>query len=255
MKKYALIGERLEHSYSMIVHRDIYEEWGIDATFELLECSEDELPMMVKKLKTGEYSGYNVTFPYKKTIMKYIDIISDEAKHIGSVNTIYVVDGKTIGYNTDYFGFYYELLYYRVPVHGKDCYVLGTGGAALAVRKALVDLGGNVYYVSRHPEGKNTISYQELENRKIDVLVNATPVGLYPDVDKSPVSKEIAKKAAYALDCIFNPSVTKMLEYNGSKMNGLFMLVYQAIKAEELFQNREYDGDIDALLRKIEAEI
>ena len=254
MKKYALIGERLGHSYSKIVHEEIYRELNIDADFYLYECKRDELEDVINKLKTGEYAGYNVTFPYKKTVMQYIDVISDEAKAIGSVNTIYVKDGRTIGYNTDYFGFYYELLYYKVPVKGKDCYVLGTGGAALAVHKALEDLGGNVTYVSRHP-GDGAISYEELKNREIDVLVNATPVGLYPNSDACAVDMETAKRSKYVLDVIFNPRITKLLGYRGSKMNGLFMLIYQAIKSEELFQDMKYSGDIDSLIARIEALI
>lgn len=255
MKKYALLGEKLSHSYSPIIHKKIFETYGIDCNYELLECKIDELKGIIDKLRSGEYSGFNVTIPYKIEVMKYLDEISDEAKAIGSVNTISIKDGKVIGYNTDYYGFYNELIYYSVPVKNKDCYILGTGGASLALYKALVDMGGNVKYVSRNPKNKDTISYLELENKNIDLLVNATPVGMSPNVGVSPVSKEIAKRSKYVVDIIFNPKRTQILLDSNSNMNGLLMLVGQAIKAEEIWQEKKYPGDVINLLKEIEAII
>ena len=235
MKKYALLGEKLSHSYSSVIHEEILKDMGIDATYELLELEKNQLKTAIDKLKSGEYNGYNVTIPYKKEIMKYLDEISDEALHIGSVNTIVYENGKTIGYNTDYYGFYNELLYYNVDLKGKDCYILGTGGASLAVSKACLDLGANVYFVSRSNSDKeNVITYLELEHRNIDVIVNTTPVGMYPNMGVSPLKKEITKKAKYVLDIIFNPRQTQLLKDANSNMDGLFMLVGQAIKAEEI---------------------
>ena len=139
-----------------------------------------------------------------------------------------------------------------VEVRDKDCYILGTGGASLAVYKALKDLGGKVLFVSRNPKNPKTISYEELENRNIDVLVNATPVGMFPNVGVSPVKKSIAKRAKYVLDLIFNPKETQILKDANSKMNGLCMLVLQAVKSEEIWQNMEYTKDRKELLERIE---
>lgn len=255
MKKYALVGAHLSHSHSPLVHSEIFKDMNVSASYELLECTDDELEGVINLIRKGEYHGYNVTIPYKMKVMQYLDSISPEALEIGSVNTVAIKNGKIIGYNTDYYGFYDQLVYYNVEVKNKDCYVLGTGGASLAVHKALVDLGGNVKYVSRNPKNKDTISYEELKIVNIDVLVNTTPVGMYPHVNESPVEMDIAKKAKYVLDVIFNPRVTKILEYANSNMDGLFMLVGQAVKSEEIWQDKKYEKDIIELLNRIEVQI
>ena len=252
--KYALLGEHLSHSYSPLIHNEIFKDMKIMASYELLEISKEEIPSTLEKLKNGLYNGFNVTIPYKKEVMKYLDEISDEALNIGSVNTIAMVDGKLVGYNTDYYGFYEELKHFNVDVFGANCYILGTGGASLAVKKALEDLGGRVYYVSRNPKG-DMVSYDELKNRKIDILVNTTPVGMYPNVGVSAVDDVVARGAKYVLDIIFNPRQTKLLADANSKMDGLYMLVGQAIKAEEIWQNKKYNGSIDELLKRIEMKL
>ena len=255
MANYALLGEKLSHSYSPIIHKKIFEAYNLDASYSLLECKKEELVGIINSLREGKYQGFNVTIPYKIEVMKYLDEISPEALAIGSVNTIAYKDGKVIGYNTDYFGFYNELLTYNIPVKDKDCYILGTGGASLALYKALIDLGGNVKYVSRNPKNDNTITYEELNDRNIDLLVNATPVGMYPNVGLSPVDSETAKRSKYVVDIIFNPKRTKLLMDKGSDFNGLLMLVGQAVKAEEIWQDKKYPSDINKLLKEIEAII
>lgn len=249
--KYALLGEHLSHSYSPLIHNEIFKDMKISASYELLEVRIEEIPSVLQRLRNKEFNGFNVTIPYKKEVMKYLDEISDEALNIGSVNTIALVDGKLVGYNTDYYGFYEELKYFNVDVFDSNCYILGTGGASLAVKKALEDLGGRVCYVSRNPKDY-MISYDELKNKDIDVLVNTTPVGMYPNVGISPVDESIALKAKYVLDIIFNPRQTKLLLDAKSNMDGLYMLVGQAIKAEEIWQNRKYNGSIEELLKRIE---
>ncbi len=255
MKKYALLGEKLSHSYSPLIHNKIFKTYGIDASYSLLECQKEELKDIIDSLRSGEYSGFNVTIPYKIEVMKYLDEISSEALAIGSVNTIAYKDGKVIGYNTDYYGFYNELLYYNVPVKNKNCFILGTGGASLALYKALIDLGGNVKYVSRSKSNDNIITYDELEKENIDLLVNATPVGMSPNIGVSPVSSEVAKKSKHVVDIIFNPKRTQLLLDSNSSMNGLLMLVGQAVKAEEIWQDKKYPKDVIELLKEIEAII
>lgn len=255
MKTYALLGEKLSHSHSPLIHNEIFKDLNIDATYIKLECKSDELKSIINDLRNGKYSGFNVTIPYKKEIMQYLDEIDPNAKAIGAVNTVALKNGKVIGYNTDYFGFKNELIYFNVLCKNKNAYILGTGGASLAVYRALLDLGANVYFVSRNSKNDKTISYEELKNKDIDILVNATPVGMYPNVDASPVSKEIALKAKYVLDLIFNPKITKILEYANSKMNGMYMLVGQAIKAEEIWQDTNYNKSIEELVKRIEAII
>ncbi|MDE6407686.1 MAG: phosphotransferase [Anaeroplasmataceae bacterium] len=237
MKRFGLLGEHLSHSYSKIIHTSIFKSLNIEATYSLLECKEEELKNYIELLKQGKYSGFNVTIPYKKTIIKYLDCIDEKAKAIGSVNTVYVKNGKVYGTNTDYDGFLETLKQYQIDVLNKECYILGTGGASLAVNKVLADFGGRCHFVSRTPKNEE-IGYKDLETKKIDVLINTTPVGMYPNVGFSPVSKEIALKAGCVIDIIFNPLETQLLKDADSNINGLHMLVMQAIKAEEIWQGR-----------------
>ena len=248
--KYGLLGEKLSHSYSPIIHNYVFEKLNIDASYELLECNKEELPNYINMLKTGVYNGFNVTIPYKKTIMEYLDVIDDKALNIGSINTVYVKDGKVIGTNTDYDGFLKTLEYYNIDVNNKECFVLGTGGASLAISAVLKDLGGNVTFVSRTPK-EEVISYDDLANKDIDVLVNTTPVGMYPNVDGCPVSKEVIGNSKVVIDIIFNPKITKLLEYANSDINGLYMLVLQAFKAEEIWQDKVIDLDLKELFRRL----
>ena len=253
--KFGLLGEKLGHSHSPLIHNEIFKDFNIDATYEKIEIKSDELKHYIDLLRNGTYNGYNVTIPYKKEIMQYLDEIDDHAKKIGAVNTVANIDGKIIGFNTDYYGFYNELIYYNVPCKNENAYVLGTGGASLAVYHALVDLGSNVKYVSRTPKTDNQISYDDLRKENIDILVNTTPVGMYPNINESPLDLETIKKAKYVLDVIFNPKKTKLLEIANSDMNGFFMLVGQAIKAEEIWHNRKYEFKIEDLLDRITNKI
>ena len=255
MKNYALIGEHLGHSHSPQVHTAIFEAMNVEGNYTKIECSKDELKGLIDDLRNGKYFGFNVTIPYKLEIMKYLDEIDPKAKEIGAVNTVAIKNGKVIGYNTDYYGFKEELIYFGVECQNKNAYILGTGGASLAVSHSLKDLGANVTFVSRNPKNSNTISYEELEKRDIDVLVNATPVGMYPDINSSPVNENIAKQAKYVLDLIFNPEITKILSYANSKMNGFYMLVGQAIKSEEIWQDKKCRQDIEVIIKRVKEMI
>ncbi len=255
MKKFGLLGYPLSHSYSPLIHNKLFKMLNKDYEYFLIECQENELKDKIDLLKKGIYSGFNVTIPYKKKIMEYLDEISPEALKIGAVNTIAYIDGKAVGFNTDYYGFKDEVKYYNIDVENKNCYILGTGGASLAVNKALLDLKANTYFVSRNKIGDNIISYEELLSKDIFLLVNTTPVGMYPNIDKSPVSLDIVKKSKYVMDIIFNPNITKLLSDAKSNMNGLYMLVKQALKSEEIWQNDNYNDltieILDYVRRKI----
>ena len=251
MKKYGLLGEKLSHSYSPTIHNFIFESLNIEASYTLLEVKEEELNSYIEALRNNEYHGFNVTIPYKKTILKYLDFIDAKAETIGSVNTVYLKDGKVCGTNTDYDGFLETIVYHNLDVKHKICYILGTGGASLAVRQVIQDLQGIPYSVSRTPKGEQ-ISYQELEEKEIDLLINTTPVGMYPNLDVSPVSKDVARKAKEVIDIIFNPQQTQLLKDAESDKNGLHMLIMQAIRAESIWQQKEIQISISDLLENLE---
>ena len=142
------------------------------------------------------------------------------------------------------------LEYYNVDVNNKTCYVLGTGGASLAITSVLKDLGGKVMYVSRTPKD-GIIGYNDLVDKEIDVLVNTTPVGMYPNVDACPVNLEVIKNCKVVIDIIYNPKITKLLEYSNSEINGLYMLVLQAFKAEEIWQGISINLDLKELFGRM----
>lgn len=253
MKKFALLGEKLGHSYSPLIHEILFAKMNVDASYELIECNKDELNDYILKLKKKEFTGFNITIPYKVEIMKYLDKVSPEAEKIGSVNTIAVQNGKVIGYNTDYDGFLDTLLENKISVIDKNCYILGTGGASLAVRQVILDQGGYPIFVSRTKEDKeNTIDYEDLENIKIiELLINTTPVGMYPHMDVMPIKETIAERVETCIDIIFNPLETKLLKQVKKGYNGLLMLVGQAIRAEEIWHQKDCTSDIQNILEMV----
>ncbi|MDM8533852.1 shikimate dehydrogenase [Clostridiaceae bacterium HSG29] len=239
MKKYGLLGEKLSHSKSPEIHNDIFKYLEIEASYDLIETEKENLLKHIKK-----YDGLNVTIPYKTEVIKHLKDITDIAKKIGAVNTIY----NEVGYNTDYYGFKKMLEINNISVSNKVVYILGTGGASKAVFKYLKDNNAkSIYFVSRTIKEENIISYDNLKNVEGDIIINTTPVGMYPDIDKSPVNEEILEKFKVAIDLIYNPYETKFLsiskELNLKTTNGLYMLIGQAIKAEEIWQECKIENE------------
>lgn len=231
MKKYGLIGETLPHSYSPLIH----SKFG-DYTYDLCEVSEEGLKSL---LADEEYGGFNVTIPYKKTVMQYCDELSEKAMEIGSVNTVIrQEDGTLKGYNTDYEGFIYLLDEIGINVNGRKCLVLGSGGASLTVQLVLKDLGAaEVIVVSR--SGEN--NYENISKHfDSEVIVNTTPVGMYPNNGRSPINLDDFHECCGVVDLIYNPHRTKLVLDAMAKSiptaGGLSMLVAQAKRASELFQ-------------------
>lgn len=233
MKKFGLIGEKLGHSYSPLIH----SKFG-DYEYDLCEVKEEELEALIS---SEEYGGFNVTIPYKKTVMKFCDELSPQAEAIGSVNTLVRGDdGKLIGYNTDYFGFKFLLNGAGIQPEGMKCMVLGSGGASLTVQAVLKDMGASeVVVVSR--SGEN--NYENIQRHfDSEVIVNTTPVGMYPKNGRSLVNLDDFKNCQGVVDLIYNPNKTKLvldaMEKSLPAAGGLGMLVAQAKEASELFQGR-----------------
>ena len=253
--KFALIGEKLGHSFSPIIHTKVFEKLGIEGEYTLIEVEKDKLITVVEKLKKEELQGINITIPYKTDIMKYLDEISEEAKIIGAVNTVISKNGKLIGYNTDYYGFKMTIEKLDIEVKGRKNFVCGAGGSARAVIKCLEDMESETYLVSRNVEKaklnfstfKNLkiVSYKDLENIKTkNLIVNCTPCGMSPNLDCSILKLGEGKQYKAGVDIIYNPKKTKFLYEFELGANGLFMLVGQAIKAEEIWQEKKIDKKI-----------
>ena len=229
-KRCGLIGEKLGHSFSPAIHGKL-----ADYEYKLYELSPEQVgPFLEKK----EYDGLNVTIPYKKTVIPYCDELTEAAKSIGSVNTIVKrPDGTLLGHNTDYDGFMWLLKNAGAEVKGKKALVLGTGGASVTVQAALRDLGAaQVVVVSRSGED----NYENIARHSdAKILVNATPVGMYPKTSVSPVDLDVFTALEGVFDVVYNPAKTQLLleaEKRGIPCaNGLGMLVAQAKAACERF--------------------
>lgn len=249
---FGLLGEKLGHSISPEIHNRIFEELNIEGSYNIFQVKSESLEDAVIGLKALGAKGVNVTIPYKVQVMKYLDSISEEALKIGAVNTICFDGLKTIGYNTDYYGFGMLIDKFDIDLIGKKAVVLGTGGASKSVIQYLRDNGINaVMSVSRNPnkDEKDIISYNELADlENYDLIINCTPSGMFPNIDSSPVDKKVISKFSAAVDLIYNPSQTLFLKYAqecGIKaVNGLYMLVGQATVAEELWHGIKIDKQI-----------
>ena len=224
-----LLGRKLGHSYSPQIHAQL-----ASYDYSLFEKEPEELADF---LKNGSFTGLNVTIPYKKDVIPFLDEISPVAKRLGAVNTIVRRgDGSLIGHNTDYFGFRYLVKQSMLDVGGKKVLVLGSGGASNTAVAALQELGAEVVIISR--SGENNYGNLHL-NADASVIVNTTPVGMYPNTGVSPIDLGCFPRLEGVLDVVYNPARTQILldaEQRGLvAMNGLWMLVAQAKESAEWF--------------------
>ena len=235
--EYGLIGEKLGHSFSKIIHEMI-----AGYKYELKEIAKEDLDSF---MKNKDFKCINVTIPYKTKVLPYLDFISDEAKKIGCVNTILNKDGKLYGYNTDYYGLKLLIQKQNVDLTNKNVLILGTGGTSLTAKAVLKDLNvKNIYQASR----KNIdglISYDDIYNYDINYVVNTTPVGMYPNNLDKLIDINKFKNIIGLVDVIYNPLNTNLV-LDGKNKNipsdgGLYMLIAQAVYAIKLFKNMEID--------------
>ncbi len=231
--KCGLLGRKLGHSYSPVIH-------GLLADYEyrLYEKEPEELEAFIR---AGAWDGLNVTMPYKKDVIPFCDALTPLARELGSVNTLVrLANGKILGDNTDAWGFDQLLGKVGVSCQGKKALVLGSGGASVTVQAVLKLAGASVVVISR--SGENT--YENLE-RHADaaILVNTTPVGMYPNTGISPVDLDRLPNLEAVLDVVYNPARTQLIldaEARGIPCeSGLYMLVGQAIRASELWTGAE----------------
>ncbi len=256
MKLYAVLGEKLSHTLSPQIHTYIFNKLNINGNYSVIEARRENISKIIESANILGYSGINVTIPYKELIMPYLDEVSKEASDIGAVNTVMIKDGKSYGYNTDYFGFGSMLCRAGLDVTGKDVVIFGAGGAAKALIAYLHDSKAKSVLVAsgvkeelagikKHYNYVDTCELRDEDMFRGDILVNATPVGMFPNVEGSIVSEDVVKRFKGVVDIVYNPLETKLLHYankNGIvSMNGLYMLIDQAIKAEEIFQDCSID--------------
>ncbi len=247
--KCGLLGRKLGHSYSPKIHSNLGSY-----SYSLFEKEPEELETF---LKYGDFTGINVTMPYKKDVIPYCDELTDCAKKLGAVNVVVRRDGKLIGHNTDYFGFQSMVARSGISVTDKKALVLGTGGASATAVAVLKELGAKVVIVSR--TGEN--NYENLHlHADASFIVNATPVGMYPNTGVSPVDLVLFPKLEYVFDIVYNPARTQLLldaeKRNIPCMNGLWMLVAQAKEASEWFADTKIsDAEISRIYKILSAQM
>ena len=248
MKKFGLLGRKLGHSYSPQIHKFYYNN-----EYKLYEKEPEEIE---KFLKSGELDGMNVTIPYKKDVIPYCTRLSDTAEKIGAVNTIVKeADGSLTGYNTDYYGFLYMMKAAKAEVKGKKAIVLGDGGASLTCQTVLKDLeAGSITVISLFSDENN---YDNIyKHYDAQIIVNATPVGMYPNVNESIIDLKPFTKCEAVLDIIYNPKKTMLLkqadELGINNANGILMLIAQAKQSAEFFTGEKID---DSIIEKIAEEL
>ncbi len=227
--EYGLIGNPLGHSYSKIVHGVIG-----DYDYQITPILPENLDAF---MRAKDFKGINVTIPYKKDVIPYCHHVDELAERIGSVNTIVNRKGELWAYNTDYTGFSKMAQKAGISFAGKKVIILGSGGTMLTASAVAKDGdAASVTIVSR----KGPVTYDDLpDHYDADILINTTPVGMYPNVDAAPVDVTHFTRLEGVLDVIYNPLTTKLVA-DARKMgvaaeNGLYMLVAQAVKASELF--------------------
>ena len=248
--EYGCIGKKLPHSFSKIIHEKIGSY-----SYELTELTEQELtPFMEKR----EFKAINVTIPYKQAVISFLYEISPTAKAIGAVNTVVNRDGRLYGYNTDFYGMTSLLNKNNIELKNKKVAILGSGGTSKTSAAVAESLGAvEILRVSRSGK-ENSIVYEELyeKHSDIDVIINTTPVGMYPDIFESPIELSHFKNLSGVADAVYNPLTTKLVQdarqLGITAQSGLYMLTAQAIRAYEIFMDKKAD---DGLLDSIFSDV
>ena len=271
-----IIGDPIEHSFSPYIHNTLCNQLDLNYSYVPFKVSSENLHDAVKGLKAVGIVGFNVTIPHKKNIIRYLDNVSKEALLMGAVNTVKNVEGRLYGYNTDGEGFIRSLYEEGVYVKGKNIIILGAGGAARGVGiKMALEGAESIVILNRTVERAYEISSiindnirgvskHDVLNREIllhygqscDILINTTPLGMYPDVDSCPVDDmDFLHSGIVVCDLIYNPFKTiflKKAEEKGCKViNGLGMLLFQGINSFQIWTGVKVSTDAHKYLQKI----
>ena len=248
--QYGLIGEKLGHSFSKEIHEQLKS-----TPYELVELSLSEIEAF---LEAKNFSAINVTIPYKTAVIPHLSNISERAKEIGAVNTVVNRGGKLWGYNTDFYGLQALIAHAGITLKDKKVAILGTGGTsktALAVSKSL---GAKEIFIVSRRAGEGVITYDELTKyqSEVNVIINTTPVGMYPNTEASPIDISAFAELEGVIDAIYNPLRTQLVieaqKRDICAEGGLYMLVAQAVRASELFLDGTYEeGITERIYRKL----
>ena len=255
MKKFLVIGNPIEHSLSPILHNYWIKNNSIDAIYEKQKLNEDELEQHILQVKEQKISGINVTVPFKKAIIPFLDELSYEAESTQSVNTIYLRNNKVIGHNTDIFGFEISIQKSKYNLNDKEVLILGAGGVVPSIIFALNKMKISKIKISNRTKDKaenlktlfkniEIIEWGEVPN--FDMIINATSLGLKKE-DKIDLNFSSTPKNKFFYDVIYNPIETNFLKIGKSlgniTLNGKLMFIYQAFSAFNIWHGLEPDVD------------
>ena len=258
-RRYAVLGERLGHTWSPYIHNSIFSAMGMDAVYIPMTIPREKLASAVDVLRDG-FGGFNVTIPYKERIMPLLDEVDEAARACGAVNTVENRDGRLIGHITDGLGMLRAIEEQGIATNCADVLILGGGGAARAAAVAFLQRGGRVTFALRDP-AKGRALTDELAAVQADgtarlgvvplgeiatahdILVNCTPVGMYPHADEAPVTQDVIAHCGAVFDAVYNPRETRLLAMARAlgmpAVEGLGMLYYQAVEAEKIWLGGE----------------
>ena len=248
MKSFAVIGDPIAHSLSPVLHREIYRQLGVEASFEKIHVQPNAIHSF---LKENELDGFNITIPHKQSVIPYLNMLDESAQIIGAVNCVH--GGK--GYNTDWIGFLNTMELNGVDLKGKKCTIIGSGGSARAIAYGLIHAGVNSISISNRTQNKadqllgwiNSIFPINPKNENPDIIINCTPLGMWPDIESTP-EVEI-KNGQILADTIYNPIETKWLKAGkaiGAKpIGGLDMFIAQGLASVDIWFGEKISEKID----------
>ena len=255
MKKFIVVGNPIEHSLSPLLHNYWIKKNGIDAIYDKQKLNKDELEQNILKIKEKKISGINVTVPFKKAIIPFLDELSIEAQSTQSVNTVYLRNDKVIGHNTDIFGFEISIKKSKYNLIGKEVLILGAGGVVPSIIFALNKMKISKIKISNRTKDKaeslkilfkniEIIEWGEVPN--FDMIINATSIGLKKE-DKIDLDFSSTSKNKFFYDVIYNPIETNFLNIGKSlgniTLNGKLMFIYQALSAFNIWHGLEPNVD------------
>ena len=274
MNKYTLIGHPLGHSMSPMIHEGLFRLKGKDCPYDLTDIAPENLSSKADFLRS--LSGFNITIPHKVAVIDLIDEMAESAERYNSVNCVSNQNGKLVGYNTDCDGFLLSVNSLNMPLD-KNVLLIGCGGVGRMIAVETVRHGGKLTVahipealemaenlkselVEKYPDTTvKTVNMNEISG-KFDMLINASPVGMYPKTENCPVSDEIISNCGCVFDVVYNPVETllvkKFREQGKPALGGTAMLVYQAVKAHEIWNNDFYTNDeVNSIIKAVEEKI
>lgn len=274
MNKYTLIGHPLGHSMSPMIHEGLFRLKGKDCPYDLTDIAPENLSSKADFLRS--LSGFNITIPHKVAVIDLIDEMAESAERYNSVNCVSNQNGKLVGYNTDCDGFLLSVNSLNMPLD-KNVLLIGCGGVGRMIAVETVRHGGKLTVahipvalemaenlktelMEKYPDATvKTVNMNEISG-KFDMLINASPVGMYPKTENCPVSDEIISNCGCVFDVVYNPVETllvkKFREQGKPALGGTAMLVYQAVKAHEIWNNDFYTNDeVNSIIKAVEEKI